>query len=76
LLKQVLRPLIVSNNIVTEESLKGFDMPSTSTPITPSVEVNQIIPTQASAPQTTLSQMFTKSSNKLCVKLPTPLTYK
>lgn len=76
LLKQVLRPLIVLNNVVTEENLKGFDMPITTTPISPIVELNEIIPTQTNAPQSSLSKMFTKSGNKLCVKLPSPLTYK
>jgi len=76
LIKQVLRPLIVSSNIVTEESLKGFDMPVASTSIASTVEVNEILPTQTISSQTSLSKMFTKSSNKLCIKPPTPLTYK
>lgn len=76
LIKQVLRPKIVMNNIVTEESLKGFDMPTPTTQAAPMIEVNEILPLQVLTPQTSLSKMFTKSSNKLCVKLPTPLTYK
>ena len=76
-LKQVLRPTIAQDNIVTTEQLQGFNMPSSSTtqPTVPTVATNQILPEPLPIPSVNLSNMF-KKGNKICTTLPTPLNYK
>lgn len=74
LLKQVLRPTIESPNTVTDDQLKGFNLPNVVT-TTPTVVTNQVLPNPTPTPSVNLSNMF-KKGNKICSTLPPPLKYK